>query len=84
MHVCMQPPSAVINNAFDVQPSEELTKEASYKENEKSVLQSSQEEGGEEIVRLTIVTPCLIYVKRVFTFQKAFSVELVPRYVFGD
>lgn len=44
MHVCMQPPSAVINNAFDVQPSEELTKEASYKENEKSVLQSSQEE----------------------------------------
>lgn len=77
----MQIPSAIINNAFDVQPSEELTKEASYKE--KSILQSSQEESGEEKGKLNIFMPCLIYVKRVFTFQKAFSVGLVPRYVFG-
>lgn len=52
----------------------------------KSILQSSQEESGEEVFlsrRLTIVMPCLIYVKRVFTFQKAFSVGLVPRYGFG-
>lgn len=81
MHVCVQLPSAVINNAFDVQPSEELTKEASCKE--KSILCSSQEDSGEEIGRLTIFIPCLIYVKRVYILQKAFSVGLVPRYVFG-
>lgn len=79
--MCMQLPSTAINNAFNVQPSEELTKEASYKE--KSILQSSQEKSGEEIGRLTIFMPHLIYVKRAFTFQKAFSMGLVPRFVFG-
>lgn len=80
-NVCMYLPSAVINNAFDAQPSQELTKEAYYKE--KSILWSSQKESGEEIGGLTIIMPCLIYVKRVFTFQKAFSMGLVPSYVFG-
>lgn len=62
-NVCMQLPSAVINNAFDAQPSEELTKEASYKE--KSILWSSQEQSGEEIGRLAIFMSCLIYVEGV-------------------
>lgn len=81
MHVCMQLPRAGINNAFDVQPSVQPTKEASYKD--KSTLQPSQEESGEEIRRLTIFMPRLIYVKRAFIFWKAFSMGLVPRYVFG-
>lgn len=81
MRVCIQLQTAVINNAFNPQPSEELTKEASHKQ--KPILQSSQEESGEEIGRLTIVMPHLIYVKRVLKFQKAFRVGLAPRYVFG-
>lgn len=76
MHVCMQLPRAGINNAFDVQPSVQPTKEASYKD--KSTLQPSQEESGEEIRRLTIFMPRLIYVKRAFIFWKAFSMGLVP------
>lgn len=80
-NVCMQLPSAVINNAFDALPSEELTKEAAYKE--KFILQTFQEESGEKIGRITTVLPHFIYVKRVFTFQKAFSVGLVLRDVFG-
>lgn len=43
MHVCMQVPHAAINNASNVQPSEQPTKEASYKD------KSSQEENGGEI-----------------------------------
>lgn len=60
---------------------QQLTKEVSHKE--KEILWSSQEESGEETERLTIVVPCLIYVKGLFTFQKAFSRGLVHRYVFG-
>lgn len=81
MHVCMQVPHAAINNASDVQPSEQPTKEASDKD--KSTLQPSQEENGGEIRRLTIFMPYLIYVKRVFIVWKAFSIGSVPRYVSG-
>lgn len=60
---------------------QQLTKKVPYKE--KEILWSSQKESGEETERLTIIVPCLIYVKRLFSFQKDFSMGLVHRYVFG-
>lgn len=74
------PKCSVINNAFDALPSQLLTKEAAYKE--KFILQTFQEESGEEIGRITTVLPRFIYFKQVFTLQKTFSVGLVLRYVF--
>lgn len=73
-------PRAVINNVFDVQPS---AADQGMSHKEKEILWSSQEESGEETERFTIIVPCLIYVKRLFTFQKAFSMGLVHRYAFG-
>lgn len=74
------PKRSVINNAFDALSSQLLTKEAAYKE---FILQTFQEESGEEIGRITTVLPRFIYFKQVFTLQKTFSVGLVLRYVFG-